>query len=291
MKRIFCIIALSLMLVTAASAAAPSAIPEVAVALSQTSFSAPGPVDVTITVTAPQDMPGPCALYDPDGVRIAGFGTPTLSAGESAAWSGTWQVTQAQLDEGKIVFGMVFDTLDEEGAVVRNQQFYGVSVSFTGDAPQSADVPASSESLPLRATITFSRSSFIYPCPVGVTITVTATQDMPGPCTLYDPNGVRIAEFGTPTLSAGESAVWTGAWQVTQAQLDAGELVFAVVWFEPDGNGASVMKQQAYRAPLPRFDTDSFFRQRAADPQARTMQLLTAVTRLHMTQAQAPAVN
>lgn len=169
MKRIFCIIALSLMLVTAASAAAPSAIPEVAVALSQTSFSAPGPV--------------------------------------------------------------------------------------------------------------------------GVTITVTATQDMPGPCTLYDPNGVRIAEFGTPTLSAGESAVWTGAWQVTQAQLDAGELVFAVVWFEPDGNGASVMKQQAYRAPLPRFDTDSFFRQRAADPQARTMQLLTAVTRLHMTQAQAPAVN
>ena len=49
-----------------------SVIPEVSVQLSQNRFNGPGPVDVTITVSnnSSTDMAGPCALFDPNGVRV-----------------------------------------------------------------------------------------------------------------------------------------------------------------------------------------------------------------------------
>ena len=99
-------------------------VPEVSVILSQDRFTAPGPVDVTVTVrnTAAVDMPGPCALYDPSGARIMDFGQPTLAAGGSQAWSGTWDVTAEQLANGSITFTLVYTMPGDDGVLIKKEQ-------------------------------------------------------------------------------------------------------------------------------------------------------------------------
>ena len=69
--------------------------------LSQTRFTGPQEVAVTIGVTneSGEDMPGPMALYYPNGKMIAEFGTPTLKAGETRTWEGRWTVTEEQLKQ------------------------------------------------------------------------------------------------------------------------------------------------------------------------------------------------
>lgn len=127
-------ILLSLLGVCALAETAVTA-PQVQAVLSQSSFTAPGPVDVTITVTnaSGADMTGPCALYDPDGLRITDFGQPTLKAGESAVWSGTWNVTESQLAQGKIVFVLAYTFADSDGALQMKTQPF--SLPIIHDAP------------------------------------------------------------------------------------------------------------------------------------------------------------
>ena len=109
-------------------------VPEVSVVVSENRFSGPQPVDVTVTVTnkADVDMPGPCALYDPAGVRIAAFGTPTLKAGESAVWSGTWNVTAEQLTAGRLTFVVGYTYRNEAGVLETKTQPYSVSIVNAG---------------------------------------------------------------------------------------------------------------------------------------------------------------
>ena len=131
---VFLALLLAIALCGTAMAENVSVIPEVSVKLEQTRFNGPGPVNVTVTVsnTASVDMAGPCALYDPNGARISDFGTPTLKAGESVTWRGTWQVTDEHLTAGRLTFGLAYDMLGEDGVVVRKQQFFGASVVNAG---------------------------------------------------------------------------------------------------------------------------------------------------------------
>lgn len=112
--------------------------PQVEVALSQSCFTAPGPVEVTITVTnaSGADMPGPCALYDPDGLRITDFGQPTLKAGESAVWAGTWNVTESQLTQGKIVFALAYTFPTDNGALQMKTQPFSLPIIHDAPAAQ-----------------------------------------------------------------------------------------------------------------------------------------------------------
>lgn len=105
-------------------------LPRVEAQLSETRLTAPGPVEVTVTVTnnSGTAMPGSCALYDPDGRRIAGFGTPTLMAGESVVWTGVWHVTQTQLDAGQIVFAFACTHPGDDGSLRTKIQPYSIAI-------------------------------------------------------------------------------------------------------------------------------------------------------------------
>ena len=83
---------------------------------------------------------------------------------------------------------------------------------------------------PIKVSIELSETKFAEPKEITVFIQVTNTSeaDMPGPVTLYYPNGKQIDEFGAPTLTAGQSKSYSYTWQVTQSHLDSGKLVFPV---------------------------------------------------------------
>jgi len=114
---------------------------ELRMELSRTRFTDPAEVTVDITVTnvSDQDMPGPMALYYPNGKMIAEFDTPTLLAGETRTWQGTWNVTEEQIDAGKVVFAIQY-TCQEDGAIVRKMRAYYVSVGWINEAPQPQQV-------------------------------------------------------------------------------------------------------------------------------------------------------
>ena len=90
---------------------------------------------------------------------------------------------------------------------------------------------------PIKVSMELSNNKFSAPKTVTVNITVTnvGDGDLPGPVTLYYPSGKKIEEFGSPTLSVGASKTWKGQWTVTQEELDAGKVVFAVRYSVYDG--------------------------------------------------------
>ncbi len=99
--------------------------------LSSNRFSGPGEVTVTIQVTntGDTDMTRPLALYDPNGNIIEDFGTPTLSAGASKTWTGTWMVTKEQLAQGRLTFAVCYSIQMEDGMTVEKQKnFYSTIV-------------------------------------------------------------------------------------------------------------------------------------------------------------------
>ena len=75
---------------------------------------------------------------------------------------------------------------------------------------------------PLKVSMSLSQNKFTETQSITVSITVSNTGegDMPGPVTLYYPNGNQVEEFGSPTLTVGSSQSWSGTWKVTQKQLD-----------------------------------------------------------------------
>ncbi len=126
MKKIFALI-LTLCLMLPLLAQAESAPIKVEIGLSGTAFSGPEEVTVVIAVTnvSGADMPGPLALYNPDGRLINDFGTPTLTVGESRSWSGSWTVTEEQIENGKVYFAVQYSCLLDDGSLGRKtQSFY-----------------------------------------------------------------------------------------------------------------------------------------------------------------------
>lgn len=88
-------------------------------------------------------------------------------------------------------------------------------------------------------TMDVSKNRFTGPEDITVTIKVTnvSDQDMPGPVTLYYPDGTMVLEFGSPTLASGQSQSWTGTWGVTMNQLELGKVTFGLCWYEYNSAG------------------------------------------------------
>ena len=109
--------------------------------LSQTQFAEPGEVTVTISVTnvSGADMPGPMALYWPNGKIIEEFGTPTLKAGENRTWEGTWCVTEEQLKQGRVIFAIQFATLEND-SITRKVRSYYTPVVWEEPKPQHVKI-------------------------------------------------------------------------------------------------------------------------------------------------------
>ncbi len=98
--------------------------------LSAKRFSGPAEVTVTIRVINTRDeaMPGPMALYNPDGKLIEDFGRPTLSAGQTLTWTGTWMVTEDQIRDGRVAYAVQYTTLDDDGLPFRKSYYFYVPI-------------------------------------------------------------------------------------------------------------------------------------------------------------------
>lgn len=120
---------------------------ELRMELSQTRFTAPAEVTVDIVVTnvSDQDMPGPMALYYPNGKMIAEFGTPTLKAGETRTWEGRWTVTEEQLKQGRVIFAIQFTTLEND-SITRKVRSYYTPVVWEEPKPQHVKIDLAGDS-------------------------------------------------------------------------------------------------------------------------------------------------
>ena len=82
---------------------------------------------------------------------------------------------------------------------------------------------------------------------VVITVTNTGEEDMLEPVTLYYPDGTKAEAFGNSGLSAGKSRSWVGEWDVTQEQLDKGNVTFSIRYAiydgEPDKDGVPALRQ------------------------------------------------
>lgn len=118
--------------------------------LSQTRFAGPQEVTVTITVTNPSEEPlGPMALYYPTGKIIEEFGTPTLEAGETCTWEGTWTVTEEQLKQGRVIFAIQYLAKEADGRSSMKVQPYYVPVVWTEpkeSKPQQVEIKLAGDS-------------------------------------------------------------------------------------------------------------------------------------------------
>lgn len=104
----------------------------------------------------------------------------------------------------------------------------------------------------LKIAMELSSTTFTEPKDITVTIQVTNSgeTDMPGPVTLYYPNGKQVEEFGTPTLTVGTSKTWNGTWSVTKKQLEAGKITFKLKYSLHNDAGEMVNKTKNFSYPI-----------------------------------------
>ena len=142
MKKLLLLLFVLAMLGVSAALAEEAVDPVLNMELSQARFTGPQEVTVTISVTNPSDQEplGPMALYYPDGRIIEEFGTPTLEAGDTLTWEGTWAVTESQLKQGRVVFAIQYMTKEVDGSSSRKIQPYYVPVIWTEPKPQQVKI-------------------------------------------------------------------------------------------------------------------------------------------------------
>ena len=111
---------------------------------------------------------------------------------------------------------------------------------------------AAAADIPIKVAMQVSPTTFTGPAEASIQIRVSnaSDRDLPGPVTLYYPNGKQIEDFGEPVLAAGSSVTWDGTWDVTQAQLDAGAITFRIHYSMYDDNGEVVSKSNNFRKEI-----------------------------------------
>ncbi|MBR3763424.1 MAG: hypothetical protein IKK57_02600 [Clostridia bacterium] len=201
-QKILVFLALMMVIALCGTAMAENvgAIPEVSVQLSQNRFNGPGPVDVTVAVSnnSSTDMAGPCALFDPNGVRVIDFGTPTLKAGDSVTWQGTWQVTEEHLTAGRLTFVLAYHIVGDDGVIVQKQQPYGTAVVNAGAEAK------------LEVTRTITPTTARNGQKVYVTYTVTNTGNAPATdVTIKESSAISSSAASLGTIEPGAAVTHT----------------------------------------------------------------------------------
>ena len=107
---------------------------KVSMDLSTNKFTEPKEITVSITVSnvGEGDMPGAVTLYYPNGKQVEEFGAPVLKVGTSKTWKGTWKVTQAQLDAGRITFKIKYSIYDDNAELINKTKNFSKAVVYTG---------------------------------------------------------------------------------------------------------------------------------------------------------------
>lgn len=138
MKKICTMLALLVMLlgVFAVSASAAENV-NFNISVEPSSLTEPGEVTVSIRVVnaGETDMTEPVVLYDPDGNIVSGFGDggqALIKKGEYVSAQHSYNVTQAQLDEGKLTYSISYNEVGADGAVTVKTQTASAQITFTG---------------------------------------------------------------------------------------------------------------------------------------------------------------
>ena len=135
-KRLFLALALGVVLVLLCASVALAERPiKVSMEFSKYKLSGPETITVSITVTniGDGDLPAPVTLYYPNGEKIDDFGSPTLSVGKSKRWTGDWDVTQEELNEGKVTFSVRYSAYDGEIGDDGEPKLKGHKLNFSKD--------------------------------------------------------------------------------------------------------------------------------------------------------------
>lgn len=103
-------------------------------------LTGPGTVNVSLNVLNLSDVPTPInvTLLDPNGNTCASFGsggTASLGPGQSRSYSGTWAVTEQQLNAGRITYNARYAFPDESGNTVSANQSYSISIKHNTAKP------------------------------------------------------------------------------------------------------------------------------------------------------------
>lgn len=106
-------------------------------------LTGPGTVNVSLNVQNISDIQTPITvtLVDPANNICASFGsggTASLGPGASKAYSGTWPVTQAQLDAGKITYSARYSFQNETGQSYSATKPYPITVKLNNAKPELA---------------------------------------------------------------------------------------------------------------------------------------------------------
>ncbi len=137
-KRVFLALALGLLLaLLCVSALAADNSLKISMEMSTNRLSEPKEITVSITLTNVMDvdMPGPVTLYYPSGKQVEEFGAPTLTVGASRNWSGTWKVTQKELEAGELAFKVKYSTYNENQEVVNITKTFRKKLIYTNGDP------------------------------------------------------------------------------------------------------------------------------------------------------------
>lgn len=140
-KRFFLglVLGLVLALAFAASAMAAGTLEYKGAAQGNATLSGPGELTFSITVSnaGDEDMPGPVKLYYPDMTPVEEFGSPTLAAGNSKSWEGTWNVTQKELESGFVGFIVERTEVDPEtGELTTKMARLKLPITYAGAEPE-----------------------------------------------------------------------------------------------------------------------------------------------------------
>ena len=100
----------------------------------------------------------------------------------------------------------------------------------------------------VKTVLELSDNEFTQSEEINVTVRVTnqSKEKLAGGVKLFYPNGKRVTEFGEPVLDVGETAVWTGKWQVTKKQLEAGHITFKITYKERDDRGKVISRNLSF---------------------------------------------
>ena len=103
-----------------------------------TEMTGPGEIgiQVRVTNTTQSDMTDPVTLYDPSGNVVTAFGTDgkvTLKAQASYPWSGTYSVSQAELEKGSLTFSIRYHMTDASGSIFEVSQENTIALTYAGE--------------------------------------------------------------------------------------------------------------------------------------------------------------
>ncbi len=131
-----------LLIVSGAMAAVSSAegMEAVAFNMEATGTEMTGPGDITVQVrvtnTTGTDMTDPVTLYGPSGDVITGFGengSVTLKAEQQYPWSGTYTVSQEELESGRLTFSIRYHITDTSGSIIEISQENDIVLTYAGE--------------------------------------------------------------------------------------------------------------------------------------------------------------